>query len=274
MEEIDAKGHALNPLSQLLSPHHFAVRIGRLFSLALLCFGVSGCVGANGDLGVGKTQTTSNMQTAAIPGASAGGLRVVKELPPPPPGEDGASQQIAKNDVLQVDVFQVDELDRVVQVDSLGYIALPLIGQIEAAGNSVSELAKKIEAKYGQKYLQSPEVSVFVKESIGQRVVVNGEVAKTGIYPVTAESSLLAVVTQAGGLTQIADQSKVYVYRKYGEQKLVANYHVGSIRSGKRPDPLIYGGDVIVVFASATRVAMRNLLDVARVASATMVFVP
>ncbi len=248
-----------------------AIRGLAIFTLAM---SASACVSDGENLIVDQSSTTSGMQAAAVPGASAGGLRVVVELPPPIKGEDGTVQQITPNDVLEIDVFQVDQLDRTVEVDSDGNISLTLIGQIEAAGNSTSMLEHKIALAYGRKYLQSPQVSVFVKESAGQRAVVNGEVNKAGIYPVTAGSSLLGVVSQAGGLSNIADASKIYVYRNYGNQKLVAQYNVARIRAAKKKDPPIYGGDVIVVFASASKVIMRNLLDVTRVAGSAALLVP
>lgn len=246
----------------------------RGLAILALATSVGACV-SDGETLVGdQSRTTSGMQAAAVPGASAGGLRVVKELPPPIKGEDGTVQQIARNDVLEVDVFQVDQLDRTVQVDSNGNISLTLIGQIEAAGNSTSTLERKIAEAYGRKYLQSPQVSVFVKESAGQRAVVDGEVNKAGIYPVTAGSSLLGVVSQAGGLSKIADSSKIYVYRDYGNQKLVARYNVAQIRTAKKKDPPIFGGDVIVVFSSASKVAMRNLVDLTRVAGSAALLIP
>ncbi|MEX3011465.1 polysaccharide biosynthesis/export family protein [Hoeflea sp. TYP-13] len=207
-------------------------------------------------------------------GAKQGNLRVVQNLPPPPSNEDGSPQQIAANDVLEVDVFQVDELDRTVQVDTSGDISLPLIGQVRAAGNSVRALERQIEDLYGAKYLQNPEVSVFVKESFYQRATVDGEVNKAGIYPVTANSSLIGLISQAGGLKDIADRSKVYVFRDHGEEKLVANFSVKKIRSGKMQDPRIFGGDVIVVFSSSSRVAMNNLRDVLGLAGRAALFVP
>ncbi|MCP4317492.1 MAG: polysaccharide export protein [Hyphomicrobiales bacterium] len=256
-------------------PHKpYVGAIGRIAAALVLCLGASACVSGSDSYNAGQSRTTNSMQAAAVPGAKAGNLRVVKVLPTPVQGGEGASQQIAKNDVLEIDVFQVDELDRTVQVNSNGLISLPLIGEIQAAGHSARDLEKNIATAYGQKYLQSPQVTVFVKESIGQRVVVDGEVNKAGIYPVTAGSSLLGVVSQAGGLKSIADPSKIYVYRDYGDQKLVANYSVNDIRLAKKSDPTIYGGDVVVVFSSSSRVAMQNLTQILGIATKAAVFVP
>lgn len=256
-------------------PHKLYVgAFGRVIAVLLLCMGASACVSGSDSYTAGQSQTTNNMQAAAVPGASAGNLRVVKVLPPLAQDGESASQKIAKNDILEVDVFQVDELDRTVQVNSSGYISLPLIGEVQAAGHSARDLEQNIASAYGQKYLQSPQVTVFVKESVGQRVVVDGEVNKAGIYPVTAGSSLLGVISQSGGLNTIADPSKLYVYRDYGDQKLVANYSLKDIRLGKQQDPTIHGGDVIVVFSSSSKIAMQNLTQILGVATKAAVFVP
>lgn len=214
------------------------------------------------------------MRAAAVPGATAGNLRVVEELPEPAPGSAGGGQKIAKNDLLEIDVFQVNELDRTVQVNDEGNVSLPLIGEVEAAGKNAANLELEIEQAYGERYLQSPQVSVFVKESVGQRVVVNGQVGKAGIFPVTSGSTLLSIISQAGGLQKIADPSKIFVYRDYADEQLVARYSIKNIRTGRDPDPAIYGGDVVVVFSSSSRVAMENLTQILGVAGRAATFIP
>lgn len=248
--------------------------LSRVVAVLLPCLAVSACVSGSDSYNAGESTTTNSMKAAPVPGATAGKLRVVSQLPSPQQGADGSAQQIAKNDVLEIDVFQVDELDRTVQVNSRGFISLPLIGEVEAAGKTARGLEQDLIQAYGAKYLQSPQISVFVKESVGQRVVVDGEVNKAGIYPVTADTTLLAVVSQAGGLKRIADPSKIYVYRDYNGEKLVANYSIKNIRSAKQPDPTIYGGDVVVVFSSSSRIAMENLSQILGVATKATVFVP
>jgi polysaccharide export outer membrane protein len=92
-------------------------------------------------------------------------------------------------------------------------------------------------------------------------VTIDGEVTKAGLYPVTANATLLDVIAMAGGFRDIADQNKVYVFREIGGRKLVANYSVAEIRSGRLANPRIYGGDVVMVFTSQSRVAMNNLKE-------------
>ncbi len=237
---------------------------------------LSACTSGGGSAleSVSSNDRSATGSSDVVPGARDGNIRVVSSLPPPPVLQDGSEQPIGKNDVLEVDVFQVDDLDRTVQVDATGMIALPLIGQLEAAGKSVRQLESEITNAYGASYLQSPQVTVFVKESFGQRVTVDGEVKKAGIYPTTASTSLIGVLAEAGGLSETADAGKIYVFRDINGERLVANYNAKNIRSGKQSDPKIYGGDIVVVFASSSKVAMKNLNQVLGIAARTAIFIP
>lgn len=206
-------------------------------------------------------------EISALPGAKDGNLEVVANLPPPPQTNEGRDDLVAENDLLEIDVFQVDELDRTVRVDSKGRISLALIGTVDAKGKTIPQLESDIEARYRTNYLQNPEVSVFMKESAGQRVTVDGAVMKPGIYPVASTSTLLQLVALAGGLQEIADETKLYVFRDHSGRKLVANYSVKEVREGKKADPRVFGGDVIVVFQSGAKVAAKNLREALGIAS-------
>lgn len=238
------------------------VRAGRTILVSgLISLAVAGCTSG----GVGGPDTlVATSSTGVAP--AAGGLEIVAQLPPPDT-INGAEQPISANDVLEVDVFQVDNLDRTVQVDSQGNISLPLIGSVTAAGKTVRQLEQSIEAAYGANYLQAPDVTIFVKESIGQRITIDGEVTKAGIFPVSSTSTLLDMIALTGGLRAIADPRKIYVYRSYAGRKLVANYDLQAIRKGQGVNPRVYGGDVIVVFSSSTKVAVNNLKEMLGLAS-------
>lgn len=217
---------------------------------------------------------TSSYASEAPVGTRDGDLEVVASLPAPAATNNGRDELIAENDLLEVDVFQVDELDRTVRVDSNGRISLALIGTLDAKGKTIPQLESEIEAKYASNYLQNPEVSLFMKESAGQRVTVDGSVNKPGIYQVTSTTTLLQIIAEAGGFREIADEKKVYVFRQFGDRKLVANYSVADIRTGKKPDPRIFGGDVIVSFDSSAKVAARNLREALGLASSAALFGP
>ena len=241
--------------------------MGRLFAAILLIAAgliATGCTGSS---------PTSGLSSAASAPSSPeetrlGDLQLVSALPAPS-GADGGIQKIAPNDLLEIAVFQVDDLNRTVRVDDRGQISMPLIGQVNAAGQSSLQLEQTIQARYAQNYLQNPVVTVFVKESSSQSVTMDGQFAKPGIYPVAAQSTLMRSIALAGGLTPTADENKIYVFRKSGDQTYVTSFSAAAIRGGKMQDPRIYGGDVVVSFLSSGKVAMQNLREALGIAVST-----
>jgi polysaccharide export outer membrane protein len=161
--------------------------------------------------------------------AGAGSLKVVSALPSPA-ASGGGGQVIRVGDKLRVDVFGVDELDREVPVDGSGRVTLPLVGGVQVAGMSLEATQSQITSLYGARYLQNPEISV----SVEQTVTLDGEFRKAGFYPVSGNSSLLRVIAAAGNFTDIGDPNNVFVYRTVGGQDYVAQYNVADIRAGRR----------------------------------------
>jgi polysaccharide export outer membrane protein len=161
-------------------------------------------------------------------------------------------------DMLEISVFQVPDLSKTVQVNSGGQIALPLIGTVVAGGKTVAELEAEITTKLQASYLQSPQVSVFVKESTSQRVTVEGAVEKPGIVPLTGQTTLLQTIAVSGGLVAGADPS-IMVFRNSQGKRMAAKFDLKAIRAGKAEDPIVYGGDVIIVDRSGIRGALSDL---------------
>ncbi|TIQ31885.1 polysaccharide biosynthesis/export family protein [Mesorhizobium sp.] len=246
---------------------HFAKNHAGAICALLVSLSISACTSTSSTSSSPTSVDALQLTSSSAPLSGGGALQVVKELPGPQNSQNGNEQPLSPNDVIEVNVFQVDNLNRTVQIDAGGQISLPLIGTVTAAGKTVRQLEQEIETAYGANYLQSPDVSVFVKESVGQRITIDGEVRKAGIYPVSSNSSLLDAIALAGGFSPIGDAGKVFVYRNVGQNKLVANYNVDEIRAGKNRNPRIYGGDVVVVFASRSKIAMNNLKEALGVAS-------
>ncbi len=167
--------------------------------------------------------------------------------------------RISPNDVLDINVYQFDKLSRTVQVDGSGRVSLPLIGAVTAAGRTVSELEADITRRLGARYLQSPQVSVFVKESVGRQITVDGSVKKPGVYMLKGKTTLLQALAMAEGLSDVGDTGSVTVMRMSNQQQVSAHYDLSSIRSGSANDPLVYGGDTIVVDESIARHGLQVL---------------
>ena len=168
--------------------------------------------------------------------------------------------RILPQDMLEVSVYQVPALNRTAQVDGTGHIALPLIGGVKAGGRTARELEADIAAKLGAKYLKSPQVTVFVKDALGQRVTIDGAVRKPGVY---SANTLLQAMAQAGGVDELGDRDSVTVFRVTDQQRTGERYSLDAIRAGRASDPPVYGGDTIIVDESGARVAWRAFKDVA-----------
>lgn len=107
-------------------------------------------------------------------------------------------------DVIDVVVLGQPSLSADFVVDKDGGITYPLIGRVEAAGLSPSDLARKLQTLLGAGFLKRPEVSVRVKEYRSRPVLVIGEVARPGILSLKGDRSLLTILAEAGGLTSNA----------------------------------------------------------------------
>lgn len=182
--------------------------------------------------------------------ATAAGKNIV------PPPED---YKISPLDVIDISVFQVEELNRTVQVNTTGLISLPLVGSVQAGGKTTSELESSLAKKLGEKYLESPQVAVFVKEYTSQRVTVDGAVKKPGIFATTGRLSLLQAVALAEGLNEVADPSGILVFRTVDNRRMAARFDLNAIRGGKADDPLLKAGDVVMVDESSARTTFRDV---------------
>ncbi|MBC8023966.1 MAG: polysaccharide biosynthesis/export family protein [Burkholderiales bacterium] len=169
--------------------------------------------------------------------------------------------RIGPEDLLEIQVFGVDQLARTVRVNSFGMVSLPLIGSIPVGGMTAQEAERLVARRLAENYLQDPQVSVFIKEYTNQRVTIEGAVAKPGIYPLRGQTTLLRTLAIAGGQGGLSDMNNVMVFRSDAAGKREAQiFDVERIRRGELDDPLIVNDDVIVVNRSGARVVLKDSL--------------
>lgn len=190
------------------------------------------------------------------------------------PRSGAEESRVSPGDVLEISVFQVDDLHRVVEVNANGQIEFPLIGKVDAGGKTIAQLEADIEQRLGATYLQSPDVTVTLKDAPSQRVTVEGAVVKPGIYPVRGRTTLLQAIAMAQGLAEVADVNDVTVFRMVQNQRTSSNFDIRTIRSGKAPDPEIVAGDLVVAGQSAIRTFVRNWGPALGIAGRAATFVP
>jgi polysaccharide export outer membrane protein len=192
---------------------------------------------------------------------------------PPVPAAGPAADQaeavddyyIGPYDLLEITVFQVADLSRTVRVNARGLIGLPLIGQVQAAGLSARVVEEEIARRLSECCLQDPQVTIFIKEFVSQRVTVEGEVMKPGIFALSGRTSLLQAIALASGASQIADINEVSIFRTLpGGNKEQLMFDLEAIRSGKVDDPQIQGNDVVVIGSSTGRSMVKGVTETLR----------
>lgn len=224
----------------------------RLLALFLIVLALlSGCASNTGGLKSGTAKAVTSTSTLPVPDTTSdsGAYLGVSDY------------RVGPLDLLEVSVFQVPDLNRTVRINTSGQISLPLIGAIRAGGRTVSELEVEIAARLEAQYLQSPQVTVFVKEFSSQRLTVEGAVKQPGIYPITGKTSLLQAIALAKGFEDLADQRSVIVFRMIEGKKMAALFDIRQIRAGELEDPQLYGDDIVVVETSGVRSAYKSLVD-------------
>lgn len=175
--------------------------------------------------------------------------------------------KIGPADVLDISVFKVPELARTVLVDDAGAINLPLLGDVPAAGKTARELEKELAKKLGAKYLQSPQVTVAVKEYNSQRVTIEGAIKTPGVHALKGKTTLLQLVAMSGGLDTASSDATVVVFRNTDGKRYAARFDMDAIKKGEAPDPPILPGDVVVANSSALKAAWGDFLKALPVAS-------
>lgn len=165
-----------------------------------------------------------------------------------PTGLRAGSDLISPQDLLEITVFKVPDLTRELRVDSRGYITFPLIGAVRAQRMKPAQLERVIAQKLEQTYMNNPQVTVVVKESVQNRVTVEGAVKKAGIFPVAGDMTVLQAIALAGGLAANADEHRAILLRKDARGQVSQQpIDLAAIREGRMQDLALLQDDRIVV---------------------------
>jgi polysaccharide export outer membrane protein len=133
---------------------------------------------------------------------------------------------IGSGDVLAVNVWKEPEVSRAVPVRSDGKISLPLVGEVQASGQTPLQLEQDISKKL-QSYISEPDVTVIVQEMRSRKFNVLGQVARPGTYMLSNPLTVLDAIALASGFRDFAKQKSIYVLRQNADgtqSRLPFNY--------------------------------------------------
>ncbi|WP_374468560.1 polysaccharide biosynthesis/export family protein [Ferrovibrio sp.] len=148
-----------------------------------------------------------------------------------------AGYRLGSGDRVRITVYGQPELTGEYAIDGSGALSFPLIGQIQAGGQSASGLEKALVDRLQPNYLKNPSVSVEILTYRPFYIV--GEVRTPGSYPYVSGMTVLNAVALAGGFTYRAREGDFYVMRQMAEG--------GKGRLQAMPDTPVLPGDVITV---------------------------
>jgi polysaccharide export outer membrane protein len=159
---------------------------------------------------------------------------------------DPKSYVIGAEDVLAVVVWHERDVSGAVSVRPDGKITLPLIGELQAAGQTPQELKTMVTEKLSQ-FLNRPEVMVSVQQVRSKKYYITGQAGRTGAFPLVVPTTVLEALSGAGGFQQWAKTKKIRILRDGGRTTLKFNYN--QVINGKNLDQNVYlqNGDNIIV---------------------------
>jgi polysaccharide export outer membrane protein len=141
------------------------------------------------------------------------------------PGETN-NYVIGDNDILAISVWNEPNMRQSIPVRPDGKISLPLIGDIQAAGRTPTQLQADIATKL-EAYITHPDVTVIVQAINSKKYNVLGRVLKPGSYPLSRTTTVLDAIAQAGGFQDFAKEKGIYILRDKpgaGKSRFPFNY--------------------------------------------------
>ena len=176
---------------------------GRKLGAALFCILLASTVSA-------QTPVARQSEDQSPPTVMASVSRPAS-VSPSKPHDDGFV--IGNGDVLAISVWKQPDISRSIPVRSDGRISLPLIGELQATGQTPLKLEEEITSKL-QPYLAEPEVTVIVEQINSEKFNILGRVTKPGSYLLANPTTVLDAIALAGGCRDFAKRKSIYVLRR------------------------------------------------------------
>jgi polysaccharide export outer membrane protein len=125
------------------------------------------------------------------------------------------------SDLIRVQVFQEEDLNREVRISQECTVNLPLIGNLDLTGKTARQAEEMIRSLYERDYLVHPQVNLIVVEYVPRYVFVFGSVDKPGpvLFPAEQGLTLLDAISRAGSFNRLADKKHLTLKRTYADGK-------------------------------------------------------
>lgn len=126
-------------------------------------------------------------------------------------GSDTRSYVLGPSDRVRLRVYGESDITGDYEVDTAGYISVPLAGRVKAAGLTTRQLERSVAAALSRGLLKDPRVNIEIANY--RPFFILGEVKRAGEYPYKSGLTVLDAVASAGGYTYRANENKVVIRR-------------------------------------------------------------
>lgn len=159
-----------------------------------------------------------------------------------------ADYLIGPEDVLIIIFWREKDLSSEVTVRPDGRISIPLLQDVEAAGLTPDQLRLKL-LSLSQRFVEDANITVVVKQILSRRVYITGQVTKPGAYSLTSPTTVVQLISIAGGLLEYADAKNIVIMRneKNAPTSYRLNYKELAERKNLKQNILLKPGDTVIV---------------------------
>jgi polysaccharide export outer membrane protein len=154
--------------------------------------------------------------------------------------------RLGPGDKLRIEVYKDPQLSQSAQIRPDGKITLPLIGDVEASGQTPLELRDSIAASL-KEYITNPTVTVIVVEALASQVFVMGEVTHPGPVQLHGPTTILQVLAVAGGFKEFANTKDVRVMRSTANGVQTLRFNYKEAVNGDAKPLYLRSGDTVIV---------------------------
>ena len=169
---------------------------------------------------------------------------------PVKPADAGAlpTYHIQPGDVLQVSVWKEQDLQSEVLVRPDGAFSFPLAGDVDTRGKSVESLRTELTDRL-KRYIPDPVVTVAVRQIVGNRIFVIGQVNRPGDFQFSRPVDVMQALSMAGGTTSFAALNDIVILRRERGTLQTLKFHYADVARGRdlAQNVLLVSGDTIVV---------------------------
>lgn len=158
------------------------------------------------------------------------------------------SYVIGPGDKLEISVWEDPSLTRVVIVPPDRSLSFPLIGEVDITNMNTAALRAVIKKKISD-YVPNATVTVMIQEFNSSNAFVIGQVSRPGQFAITMETTVMQILSMAGGLNAFASGGDIFILRQKGNETVRIPFDYKEVMKGRKLEQniILQRGDVVVV---------------------------